>query len=139
MDAELAAWLRQEREKRGWPKAEMARRLVQAGREAGDKSMPSASGMLHNIHRWEREGGVSERHKLHYCRALGIQPGRDRTQRLRARPWRSPRPCRPCRHTARLPPLLSVRPPPTCQHRPSSLTLEVKSPFRGVWLSSERC
>ena len=75
MDAELAAWLRQEREKRGWPKAEMARRLVQAGREAGDKSMPSASGMLHNIHRWEREGGVSERHKLHYCRALGIQPG----------------------------------------------------------------
>jgi hypothetical protein len=75
MDAELAAWLRQEREARGWPKAEMARRLVQAGREAGDKSMPSASGMLHNIHRWEREGGVSERHKLHYCRALGIQPG----------------------------------------------------------------
>ena len=75
MDAELAAWLRQEREARGWPKAEMARRLVQAGREAGDKSVPSASGMLHNIHRWEREGGVSERHKLHYCRALGIQPG----------------------------------------------------------------
>ena len=31
--------------------------------------------MLHNIHRWEREGGVSERHKLHYCRALGIHPG----------------------------------------------------------------
>jgi hypothetical protein len=75
MDAELAAWLRQEREKRGWPKAEMARRLVQAGREAGDKSIPSAGGMLHNLHRWEREGGVSERHKLHYCRALGIQPG----------------------------------------------------------------
>jgi hypothetical protein len=75
MDAELAAWLRQERENRGWPKAEMARRLVQAGREAGDKSIPSAGGMLHNIHRWEREGGVSERHKLHYCRALGVQPG----------------------------------------------------------------
>lgn len=76
MDAELAAWLRQEREARGWPKAEMARRLVQAGREAGDRSIPSAGGMLHNIHRWEREGGVSERHKLHYCRALGIQPSR---------------------------------------------------------------
>jgi hypothetical protein len=30
--------------------------------------------MLHNIHRWEREGGVSERHKLHYCRAFGITP-----------------------------------------------------------------
>jgi hypothetical protein len=76
MDAELGAWLRQEREKRGWPKAEMARRLVQAGREAGDKSVPSVSGMLHNLHRWERgEGGISERHKLHYCRAFGIRPG----------------------------------------------------------------
>jgi len=30
--------------------------------------------MLHNIHRWEREGGISERHKLHYCRAFGIHP-----------------------------------------------------------------
>jgi hypothetical protein len=75
MDTELATWLRQERENRGWPKAEMARRLVQAGRDAGDNTVPSVSGMLHNIHRWEREGGVSERHKLHYCRALGIQPG----------------------------------------------------------------
>jgi hypothetical protein len=75
MDAELAAWLRRERQERGWPKAEMARRLVQAGRDARDKSVPSTEGMLHNIHRWEREGGVSERHKLHYCRALGIEPG----------------------------------------------------------------
>ena len=75
MDSELGAWLRQQRETRGWAKAEMARRLVQAAREADDNSVPSASGMLHNIHRWEREGGVSERHKLHYCRALGIQPG----------------------------------------------------------------
>jgi len=73
-DSELGAWLRQQREARGWPKAEMARRLVQAAHDAGDKSVPSASGMLHNIHRWEREGGVSERHKLHYCRALGIHP-----------------------------------------------------------------
>lgn len=75
MNSELGAWLRQQREARGWAKAEMARRLVQAAREAGDNSVPSAAGMLHNIHRWEREGGVSERHKLHYCRALGIQPG----------------------------------------------------------------
>ena len=74
MDSETAAWLRQQREDRGWPKAEMARRLVQAGREAGDTAVPELSGMLHNIHRWEREGGISERHKLHYCRALGIHP-----------------------------------------------------------------
>jgi tetratricopeptide (TPR) repeat protein len=74
MDSETAAWLRQQREDRGWPKAEMARRLVQAGREVGDTAVPELSGMLHNIHRWEREGGISERHKLHYCRALGIHP-----------------------------------------------------------------
>ncbi len=37
--------------------------------------MPEINGMLHNIHRWEREGGLSERHKLHYCRALDIHPG----------------------------------------------------------------
>ena len=74
MDSETAAWLRQQREDRGWPKAEMARRLVQAGREAGDTAVPELSGMLHNIHRWEREGGISERHKLHYCRAFGIHP-----------------------------------------------------------------
>jgi tetratricopeptide (TPR) repeat protein len=75
MDSETGAWLRQQREDRGWPKAEMARRLVQAGRAAGDTAVPELSGMLHNIHRWEREGGISERHKLHYCRALGIHPG----------------------------------------------------------------
>jgi transcriptional regulator with XRE-family HTH domain len=74
MAAELGAWLRQQREARGWPRAEMARRLVQAGHNAGDTAMPSASSMLHNIHRWEREGGISERHKLHYCRVLGIPP-----------------------------------------------------------------
>lgn len=75
MAAELGAWLRQQREARCWPRAEMARRLVQAGRDAGDTAMPTAGSMLHNIHRWEREGGVSERHKLHYCRVLGILPG----------------------------------------------------------------
>jgi hypothetical protein len=73
-DSELGAWLRQQREARGWAKTEMARRLVQAGREAGDTAIPGTGSMLHNIHRWEREGGVSERHRLHYCRALGITP-----------------------------------------------------------------
>jgi hypothetical protein len=74
MATDIGAWLRQQREARGWPRAEMARRLVQAGRDAGDTAMPSAPSMLHNIHRWEREGGLSERHKLHYCRVLGILP-----------------------------------------------------------------
>ena len=74
MDSETAAWLREQREDRGWSKSEMARRLVQAGRAVGDTAVPELSGMLHNIHRWEREGGISERHKLHYCRAFGIHP-----------------------------------------------------------------
>lgn len=74
MDTELGAWLRQQRETRGWDKREMARRLVEAGRAVGDTAMPAVDGMYHNLHRWEREGGVSERHKLHYCRVLGIQP-----------------------------------------------------------------
>jgi hypothetical protein len=76
MSSELGTWLRQQREARGWPKAEMARRLVQAGQQAGDTAIPGTESMLHNIHRWERgEGGLSERHKLHYCRAFGIRPG----------------------------------------------------------------
>jgi hypothetical protein len=74
MSSELGGWLRQQREARGWPKAEMARRLVQAGHEASDSAIPGVASMLHNLHRWERDGGVSERHKLHYCRVLGIQP-----------------------------------------------------------------
>jgi len=74
MDSELAAWLRRQREDRSWSKHEMARRLIRAGHEAGDTAMPELNGMLHNIHRWEHEGGVSERHRLHYCRAFGIHP-----------------------------------------------------------------
>jgi hypothetical protein len=53
---------------------EMARHLIRAGHESGDTAMPELSGMLHNIHRWERDGGVSERHKLHYCRVYSIHP-----------------------------------------------------------------
>src|SRR5260370_17640838 len=74
MDGELAAGLRQQREARGWDKREMARRLVDAGRAVGDTAMPAVDGMYHNLHRWEHDGGVSERHKLHYCRVLGIHP-----------------------------------------------------------------
>ena len=52
----------------------MARRLIQAARDADDKAIPELNGMLHNIHRWEREGGVSERYRVYYCRAFGIHP-----------------------------------------------------------------
>ena len=75
MSSELGVWFRQQREARGWTRREMARRLIDAGRAADDKSMPSVDGMCHNIHRWERgQGGLTERYKLYYCRAFGIHP-----------------------------------------------------------------
>jgi tetratricopeptide (TPR) repeat protein len=73
-DSELGAWLRQQREDHGWTKPEMARRLIQAGRDTGDTAMPGIEGVVHNINRWEGEGGVSERYRLPYCRAFGIHP-----------------------------------------------------------------
>jgi hypothetical protein len=75
MPEELGTWLRQQREARSWTKREMARQLTQAGRAAGDKSVPGMDSMCHNIHRWEGgQGGLTERYKLHYCQALGIPP-----------------------------------------------------------------
>jgi len=75
MSETLGPWLRQQREARSWSRREMARQLIQAGRSAGDKSIPGMDSMCHNIHRWERgQGGLTERYKLHYCTALGIPP-----------------------------------------------------------------
>ena len=76
MPGELGAWLRQQREIRGWARPEMARRLIRAGQDAGDKSMPGLDSMCHNLYRWERGADCpSERYRLYYCRALGIPPG----------------------------------------------------------------
>jgi hypothetical protein len=86
MDAALAAWIRQQREARGWPKAEMARQLVKVARDADDKSVPGPAGMLDNIYRWERKGGVSERHKHHLCRLFGIKPHEFGPSRAAERP-----------------------------------------------------
>jgi hypothetical protein len=72
MAAKLGTWLREQREARGWTKREMARQMLQAGRAAGE-SMPDLDGMCHNIRRWESDGGgLTERYKLAYCKALGI-------------------------------------------------------------------
>jgi transcriptional regulator with XRE-family HTH domain len=69
----LGVWLRQQREARGWSAREQARRLIQAGREAGDTSMPGVDGVYHNLRRWERgENEPTERYKLYYCKAFGI-------------------------------------------------------------------
>jgi transcriptional regulator with XRE-family HTH domain len=75
MPSELGAWLREQRQVRGWARTEMARQLIQAGKATGDKSLPSLESMCHNLYRWERgEDSPSERYKLYYSRALGIQP-----------------------------------------------------------------
>jgi hypothetical protein len=69
----LSAWLREQREARGWSGREQARRLIRAGRDAGDSAMPSLETMCRNVRRWERgHGGITERYKLHYCKTLGI-------------------------------------------------------------------
>jgi len=75
MSTELGAWLRHECEACGWTRPEMAGRLIRAGEARGDRSVPGLDSMCHNLYRWERGGdGVSERHKLMICQALGIPP-----------------------------------------------------------------
>src|SRR6266705_3963900 len=76
MSSELAAWLRRQREDRGWTRSEMARQLIKAARARGDASVPGAGNISHNIYRWER-GAVTpaERYQLYYCHAFGIPFG----------------------------------------------------------------
>jgi transcriptional regulator with XRE-family HTH domain len=66
----VGAWLRREREDRGWTKRETARRLVRAGK---DTAVPGVDGMCRYIYRWERgENGLTERYKLYHCEVFGI-------------------------------------------------------------------
>ena len=76
MTDDLGAWLREHREARGWTNRDMASRIIDAGRAVGDKSMPSLDTMRRNVRRWEsgQDKHITERYKLHYCRALGIPP-----------------------------------------------------------------
>src|SRR5215467_646337 len=68
---EPGGWLRQQRRARGWTKAEMARRLREAAK-AVDDELPKQGTLASMIRRWERGFGVSERYRLHYCRAFRI-------------------------------------------------------------------
>jgi transcriptional regulator with XRE-family HTH domain len=69
------AWLRRQREDRGWARREMARRLIDAGHAAGDKAMPAIDSMTTYIRRWEQgKYGLTERYQLYYCAALGLDP-----------------------------------------------------------------
>jgi transcriptional regulator with XRE-family HTH domain len=72
---DLGTWLREQRRARGWPVAEMARRIREAAKDSGDNTVPGNEAMCRNVRRWESGGGgVSERYQLHYCEALGLSP-----------------------------------------------------------------
>ena len=70
MSQELGTWLRRQRQGRGWTIREMARRLCQAAKDSRDKTVPGVDAMIRNIRRWENGAtGLTERHKLYYCKA----------------------------------------------------------------------
>jgi hypothetical protein len=70
------AWLREQRQARGWPVPEMARQLRDAARDNGDSTLPDGEAICRNIRRWESgRGGASERYRLHYAKAFGVDPG----------------------------------------------------------------
>jgi hypothetical protein len=73
MSSELGAWLRRQREDRGWTRSEMARHLTKAAKSRGDTSVPGVDNICHNIYRWERGVvGPAERYRHYYCIAFGI-------------------------------------------------------------------
>jgi len=74
MSSSYGEWLRQQRQARGWNVPEMGRQLRQVATEAGDR-LPDNECLTTMIRRWEKGSGVSERYRLHYCRALRIPLG----------------------------------------------------------------
>ena len=140
MSSELGTWLRQQRETRGWSRREMARQLIQAGRAAGDNSLPGIDSMCHNIRQWERgQRALTERYRLHHCKALGIPPAQFGSAPSGHSPRGPrtgclPRPGAP-RRAAWQPNRPYVFPPPrltrqtlACQYPSPSLTVGCKSP-----------
>ena len=82
----LGRWLRLRREAAGLARREMARRLIQAGRAAGDMSMPGIDAVYQNIRRWEHGEWIpTERYKLYYCEVFGITAAEFGCQRRRLR------------------------------------------------------
>lgn len=71
----VGAWLRKQREARGWARREMARRLTQAAQATGDMSVPTIENLCTYIRRWEfGRHGPTERYVLYFCTAFGISP-----------------------------------------------------------------
>lgn len=113
MPSELAAWLRRQREDRGWTRTEMARQIMNAAKAAGDRSVPGLDSMCHNLYRWERGAdGLSERYKLYYSRALGIPPSQFGPSRHDQPPE--------SRYLSQALPLSTTRTPPATPHAQAS-------------------
>ncbi len=71
----LSTWLREQRLARGWSVAEMGRQLQQAAKASNDHTVPRTAILASYVRRWEAgKFGLTERYRLHYCTALGIQP-----------------------------------------------------------------
>jgi hypothetical protein len=66
-------WLREQRQARGWNVQLMGRHLREAARTAGDV-LPNGEGLSTMIRRWEAGAGMSERYRLHFCRAFCVSP-----------------------------------------------------------------
>jgi transcriptional regulator with XRE-family HTH domain len=73
---QTGSWLRQQREAHGWPRREMAARIIQAARAAQYTTVPGINDVCRYIRRWEeRNGQLTERYILYCCTALGIPAG----------------------------------------------------------------
>jgi hypothetical protein len=71
----LSAWLREQRLAHSWSVAEMGRQLQHAAKTTRDHTVPSAATLAAYIRRWETgRSGITERYRLHYCTAFGLQP-----------------------------------------------------------------
>jgi transcriptional regulator with XRE-family HTH domain len=70
---ELARWLRQQRQERGWSQSRLAREIISAALADGDHEVCGDGSMIHNVYRWERRGdGPTDRYRPHVARAFGI-------------------------------------------------------------------
>jgi hypothetical protein len=75
--AAFAAWLRAEREHRGWSRPVMARRLIDAAHIQGDHSVPGLDAMKHNLYRWERGADhPADHYRVLIYAVLGVPPPR---------------------------------------------------------------
>jgi hypothetical protein len=73
--AAFAAWLRAEREHRGWSRPVMARRLIDAAHIQGDHSVPGLDAMKHNLYRWERGADhPADHYRVLIYAVLGVPP-----------------------------------------------------------------